>query len=64
MEMRWLTHLYLANNALSRIRPEIAQLTNLVLLDLSNNQLRTLPAEVFFFKNSFFFQLFSTKKYY
>uniref|UniRef100_A0A915CY62 poly(A)-specific ribonuclease n=1 Tax=Ditylenchus dipsaci TaxID=166011 RepID=A0A915CY62_9BILA len=46
LEMRHLTALFLGNNLLTRIPPEISQLCNLTLLDLSNNKLRSLPAEI------------------
>ncbi|KAI5624872.1 hypothetical protein C0J50_15678, partial [Silurus asotus] len=44
-----LTHLsalYLSDNSLSRIPPDIAKLHNLVYLDLSSNKIRSLPAEL------------------
>lgn len=44
--MRHLTSLFLNGNLLTRIPPEIAQLNNLTMLDLSHNKLRSLPAEL------------------
>ncbi|XP_048884668.1 CCR4-NOT transcription complex subunit 6 isoform X2 [Brienomyrus brachyistius] len=41
-----LTALYLSDNSLSRIPPDIAKLHNLVYLDLSSNKIRSLPAEL------------------
>lgn len=41
-----LTTLYLNDNNLQRIPPDIVQLTNLIHLDLSGNKLRSLPAEL------------------
>lgn len=41
-----LTCLYLNDNCLARIPPEIQQLAMLRMLDLSCNQLRSLPAEL------------------
>lgn len=44
--MQHLTSLYLNDNNLTRIPPEISRLTCLVQLDLSCNKLRNLPAEI------------------
>jgi CCR4-NOT transcription complex subunit 6 len=41
-----LTALYLNDNCLARLSLEIARLVNLRTLDLSNNKLRSLPAEL------------------
>lgn len=41
-----LTALYINNNNLSRLPPEIAKLPHLVYLNLSSNKLRSLPAEL------------------
>ncbi|TRY98376.1 hypothetical protein DNTS_021798 [Danionella cerebrum] len=41
-----LTALYISDNSLSRIPPDIAKLQNLVYLDLSSNKIRSLPAEL------------------
>lgn len=41
-----LTALYISDNSLSRIPPDIAKLHNLVYLDLSSNKIRSLPAEL------------------
>ncbi|RWS24178.1 CCR4-NOT transcription complex subunit 6-like protein [Leptotrombidium deliense] len=45
-QMCHLTSLYLNDNNLSRIPPDIAKLTSLTHLDLSSNKLRSLPAEL------------------
>ena len=44
--MQHLTSLYLNDNNLTRIPPEICRLTCLIQLDLSCNKLRNLPAEI------------------
>lgn len=44
--MQHLTSLYLNDNNLTRIPPEICRLTCLLQLDLSCNKLRNLPAEI------------------
>ena len=44
--MTHLTSLYLNDNNLSRLPPDISKLTNLTHLDLSSNKLRSLPAEL------------------
>ncbi|XP_071829325.1 CCR4-NOT transcription complex subunit 6-like isoform X1 [Apostichopus japonicus] len=44
--LRFLTSLYLNDNQLSRVPPEICKLTNLLTLDLSSNKLRSLPIEL------------------
>ena len=44
--MQHLTSLYLNDNNLTRIPPEISRLTCLVQLDLSCNKLRNLPPEI------------------
>lgn len=41
-----LTALYLNDNCLSRLPPDVGMLVNLRTLDLSNNKLRSLPAEL------------------
>jgi len=41
-----LTGLYLNDNQLTRLPPDISMLVNLVYLDLSGNKLRSLPAEL------------------
>ncbi|XP_012687966.1 CCR4-NOT transcription complex subunit 6a [Clupea harengus] len=41
-----LTALYISDNSLSRIPPDIAKLHNLVYLDVSSNKIRSLPAEL------------------
>jgi CCR4-NOT transcription complex subunit 6 len=41
-----LTALYLNDNCLTRLPPDIGLLVNLRTLDLSNNKLRSLPAEL------------------
>jgi len=44
--LRHLTALYLNDNHLTRLPPEISLLTNLLHLDLSSNKLRSLPSEL------------------
>lgn len=44
--LQHLTSLYLNNNNLIRVPPDIAELRCLVYLDLSSNHLRSLPAEL------------------
>ena len=44
--LHFLTSLYLNDNHLSRVPPEICKLTNLLTLDLSCNKLRSLPIEL------------------
>ncbi|GAB1609975.1 CCR4-NOT transcription complex subunit 6-like isoform X2, partial [Argonauta hians] len=44
--LRHLTTLYLNDNHLLRIPPDISKLTNLTYLDLSSNKLRSLPSEL------------------
>lgn len=44
--LHFLTSLYLNDNQLSRVPPEICKLTNLLTLDLSSNKLRSLPVEL------------------
>ena len=43
---RHLTALYINNNSLSRLPPEVCHLQCLMHLDLSSNKLRSLPAEI------------------
>lgn len=45
-QMTHLTGLYLKNNCLQRIPPDISNFVNLRNLDLSFNKLRSLPAEL------------------
>lgn len=45
-DLTHLTALYMNDNSLQRISPEIRHLANLRVLDLSNNKLRSLPAEL------------------
>lgn len=45
-QMTYLTALYIKNNQLQRLPPDINQLVNLRHLDISHNKLRTLPAEL------------------
>ncbi|XP_052130252.1 CCR4-NOT transcription complex subunit 6-like [Frankliniella occidentalis] len=45
-QLTHLTSLYLNDNCLSRIPPDVAMLVNLRSLDLSKNKLRSLPAEL------------------
>lgn len=45
-QMHHLTALYMKNNCLQRLPPDICQLVNLRTLDISNNKLRSLPAEI------------------
>lgn len=44
--LQHLTALYLNDNALQRVPPDIGRLVNLRTLDISNNKLRSLPAEL------------------
>lgn len=41
-----LTHMYLNDNKLVRLPPDIGVLVNLRILDVSSNKLRSLPAEI------------------
>ncbi|KAJ3173512.1 Glucose-repressible alcohol dehydrogenase transcriptional effector [Geranomyces variabilis] len=43
---RFLTTLYLNHNAFSSLSPEVARLTNLVVLDVSGNRLSSVPPEL------------------
>uniref|UniRef100_A0A1I7XDI4 Leucine rich repeat containing 36 n=1 Tax=Heterorhabditis bacteriophora TaxID=37862 RepID=A0A1I7XDI4_HETBA len=45
-QVQHLSALFLNGNQLTRVPPEISQLTNLTMLDLSHNKLRSLPAEL------------------
>ena len=45
-QLEFLTALFLNENGLTRIPPDVSRLANLKILDLSSNKLRSLPAEL------------------